>query len=600
MIARRRLHSLLCGCAVLLHLGIWPSQSGAAADPDKVLHAVFVAAETGFDPAVTRDLYSGQVIQVIFETLYTYDYLARPAKVVPQTTEAMPEISDGGKTYTIRLKKGIYFYPDPAFRGKRRELTMADYVYSFKRLFDPKLASPHSWLFEGKVIGLDEAAAKAKKTGSFDYDAPIEGFELVDRYTLRIHLKQPDFNLSMILAHEPTSAVAREVVEAYRDAMGLIPANPVGTGPYHLVDWVRGSRIVLDANPGYRGLIWNFNAGSDPEDPGIVAAMKGKHMPQVGRVDIRVMLEDQSRWLAFIGKQADLVELQGPLAPKAIYNGKLKPELAAQGIYLSRIIDPEISYNYWNMQDPVIGGLTKEKIALRRAIAMAYNAQEEIAIVWNGEAVALEFPIPPGVVGHDPNYRSSVRYDPKLANALLDKFGYKKGADGYRNLPDGKPLTIKYSARNDSNGQHQSEIWKKAYESIGIRMEGNIKPFPDLLKAEKQCELMSRNSPWIADYPDGDNFMQLFYGPNTHQNNNGCSQIPEYDQRYAASQKLPDSPERDRLYHEMARILEVYAPIRVGYARFRNMLAQPQVIGFKKHPILHCEWLYFDLAKEKK
>jgi len=601
MSARGGFHSLLWLGAILLNVGFWSARpAAAAADPDKVLHDVFVAAETGFDPAVVRDLYSGRVIQVVFETLYTYDYLARPSKVVPMTAEAMPEISNDGKTYTIRLKKGIYFYPDPAFGGKRRELTMADYVYSYQRLFDPKLASPHSWLFEGKVVGLDEAAAKAKQSGRFDYDAPVAGFELLDRYTLRIHLKQPDFNLSMILAHEPTSAVAREVVEKYRDAMGTIPANPVGTGPYHLVDWVRGSRIVLDANPGYRGLLWDFQAGTDPEDQAIVAAMKGKRMPLVGRVDIRIMLEDQSRWLAFIGKQSDLVELQGPLAPKAIYNGKIKPELAAQGIYLSRIIDPEISYVYWNMQDPIIGGLSKEKIALRRAIAMAYNAQEEIAIVWNGEAVALEYPIPPGIVGHDPNYRSSVRYNPRFANALLDKFGYRKGADGYRTLPDGKPLTIKYSARNDSNGQHQSEIWKKVYESVGIRMDGNIKPFPDLLKAEKQCELMSRNSPWIADYPDGDNFMQLFYGPNTHQNNNGCSKIPEYDRRYAASQKLQDGPERDKLYHEMARILEVYAPIRVGYARYRNMVAHAKVIGFKKHPILHAEWLYIDLDKDAK
>ena len=601
MSARRRWQTLLLWSAIVFNLGVCAAPpAGATADPGKVLHAVFVAAETGFDPAVTRDLYSGQVIQVIFETLYTYDYLARPAKVVPQTAEALPEISNGGKTYTIRLKKGIYFYPDPAFGGKRRELTMADYVYSYQRLFDPKLASPHSWLFEGKVIGLDEVAAKAKQAGRFDYDAVIAGFELIDRYTLRIHLKQPDFNLSMILAHEPTSAVAREVVEKYRDAMGVIPANPVGTGPYHLVDWVRGSRIVLDASPHYRGLTWDFSPGSDPEDQGIVAAMKGKRMPQIGRVDIRIMLEDQSRWLAFIGKQTDLLELQGPLAPKAIYNGKIKPELTAQGIYLSRIIDPEISYNYWNMQDPLIGGLSKEKIALRRAIAMAYNAQEEVAIVWNGEAVPLEFPVPPGIVGHDPKYRSSVRHDPKFANALLDKFGYKKGPDGYRSLPDGKPLTIKYSARNDSNGQHQSEIWKKTYESISIRMEGSLKPFPDLLKAEKQCELMSRNSPWIADYPDGDNFMQLFYGPNTHQNNNGCSKIPQYDQRYAASQKLPDGPDRDRLYHEMARILEVYAPLRVGYARYRNMVAHAKVVGFKKHPILHAEWLYIDINKDAK
>lgn len=593
----RRLPAL---CAALLALVAGPIEQAQAADPEKVLHAVFVAPETGFDPAITRDLYSAEVIQSIFETLYTYDYLARPAKLVPQTAAAMPEITDGGRTYTIRLKRGIYFQPDPAFGGKRRELTMADYVYSYERLFDPRLASPHSWLFQGKVVGFDEAEARAKKTGHFDYDTPIPGFELLDRYTLRIHLKQPDFNLGMILAHEPTSAMAREVVEKYRDAMGQVTANPVGTGAYRLAEWVRGSRIVLDAYPGYRGLTWNFQAGADPGDQAIVAAMKGKRMPQIGRIDIRVMVEDQTRWLAFVGKQVDLVELQGPLAPKALVNGKLRPELAAQGVQLSRIIDPEISYNYWNMQDPVVGGLSKEKIALRRAISMAYNVQEEIAIVWNGEAVPLDYPIPPGVVGYDPDYRSSVRFDPRLANALLDKFGYRKGADGYRTLPDGKPLTVTYSARADSNGKQQAEIWKKAYDSLAIRMKDNLMPFPDLLKAEKQCELMSRNSPWIADYPDGDNFMQLFYGPNTHQNNNGCSRIPEYDVRYEASQKLPDGPERNRLYHEMARILEVYAPIRMGYARYRNMLAQPNVIGFKKHPILHCEWLYFDMVKEKK
>ncbi|MFA7269996.1 MAG: ABC transporter substrate-binding protein [Sterolibacterium sp.] len=599
------LRLLLCW---LLTACAWPAQPALAADPGapkeiplggKVLRTVIGAAETGFDPALTRDLNSSLVLQSIFETLYTYDYLARPAKIVPLTATALPEIGDGGKTYTIRLKSGIYFYPDPAFGGKRRELTMADYVYSFRRLFDPRLASPHSWLFEGKIVGLDEAAAQAKKTGRFDYDAPIAGLELLDRYTLRIRLTHPDFNLSMILAHDPTGAVAREVVEKYRDGMGAVQANPVGTGPYRLAEWVRGSRIVLDANPDYRGLVWNFAAGSDPEDGAIVAAMKGKRLPQIGRVDIRVMIEDQSRWLAFIGKQIDLVELQGPLAPKAILKGRLKPELAAQGIRLSRNIDPEISYNYWNMQDSTIGGLAKEKIALRRAIAMAYNVQEEIDIVWNGEAIALQYPIPPGVNGHDPGYRSTVQYDPRLANALLDKFGYRKGADGYRTLPDGKPLTIKYSARADSNGKQQAEIWKKTFDSIGIRMIDDLMPFTELLKAEKQCELMSRNSPWIADYPDGDNFMQLFYGPNTHQNNNGCSSIPEYDKRYAASQKLPDGAQRDRLYHEMARILEAYAPMRLGYARYRNMLAQPNVIGYKKHPILHAEWLYIDMEKEK-
>lgn len=585
---------LLCGASMQASMA-----ATSPADPNKVLRYIFPAAETGFDPALTRDLYSAHVVQSVFETLYTYDYLARPAKLIPLTAAALPEVTDDGRTYTIRLKKGIYFMADPAFNGKRRELTMADYVYSYKRLMDPKLSSPHTWLFDGKVEGLDELAQQGKKTGRFDYDGKVSGFELLDRYTLRIHLKQADFNLGMILAHEPTSAVAREVIEKYRDAQGQVMANPVGTGPYQLTQWVRSSRIVLDANPDFRGTTWDFQAGSDAGDAAIVARLKGKKMPQIGRIDIRVIVEDQSRWLAFQNDEVDLFQLEGPLAPQALDQGKLRPALAKKGVQLSRIVDPESSYTYWNMTDPVWGGLAKDKIALRRAAAMAYNAQEEINIVWRDEAIALEYPIPPGVVGHDPHYKSSIQYDVPAANALLDKFGYKKGADGWRTLPNGKPLKIRYSARAESNGQHMSEIWKKAYDAIGIRMESDLRPFPDLLKAEKQCQLQSRTSPWIADYPDGDNFMQLYYGPNTGQNNNGCAKIPEYDKLYAESQKLPAGPERDLLYHKMARIMEVYSAQRLEYARYRDMLAQPRVIGFKKHPILHCEWMYFDIEPRK-
>jgi len=586
----------LCFAAAVALASIQPA---AAADPAKVLRTIFPAAESGFDPAIMRDLYSAKVVQSMFETLFTYDYLARPAKLVPLTAEALPEVSADGRTYTIRLKKGIHFHPDPVFGGVPRELVMADYVYAFKRLFDPKLASPHVWLFEGKIEGMRAVVERAGKSGTFDYDAKVVGFELVDQYTLRIHLTQPDFNLGMILAHEPTAAVAREVVEKYRDDSGQVMSNPVGTGPYRLAEWVRGSKIVLQANPGYRGSIWDFKAGDDPEDQKIVARMKGKKMPQIGRVEIAVMVEDQSRWLAFQDDQVDLFQLEGPLAPKALAKGALRPELAAKGVQLSRIVDPEITYYYWNMKDPILGGLTKDKIALRRAISMAHNVQEDIDIVWSGEAIALAYPIPPGVVGHDPAFKTSIAYDPVAANALLDKFGYRKGADGWRTLPNGKPITITYSARADGTGQQQLELWRKTYTSIGIRMVGDRRVFSELLKAEKGCQLQSRTAPWIADYPDGDNFMQLFYGPNTGQNNNGCVQIPEYDALYVASQKLPAGPERDRLYRKMARIMEIYSAQKMGYARYRNMLAQPRVIGFKKHPILHAEWMHFDIEPRK-
>lgn len=588
----------LCrGWVAALLLATLTAASGLApaADMNKVIRHVFPVAEEGFDPAAAHDLYSGTVEQVIFETLLTYDYLARPSKLVPLTAETLPEVTDGGKTYTLRIRKGIHFTPDPAFKGRKRELVAEDYVYSLKRLMDPRIHSPWTWLLEDKIVGLDELASAAKQSGKFDYDVRIAGLEAVDRYTLRIRLKQPDFDLPYVLAHEPTSAVAREVVETYADVGGRVMSNPVGTGPYRLTNWIRSSKIFLEANPDYRGFVWDFKPGSDPEDARLVAEMRGKKMPQVGRIEISIMEEDQSRLLAFQNGELDIMNLEGPLAPMVLTGAALKPGMQKNGVKLSRFVDPEVTYHYWNMTDPVVGGLSKEKIALRRAMAMAYNVDEEIRVVRNQQAIEAQYPVPPGVVGHDPAYRSSVKYDPAAANALLDKFGYKKGADGWRTLPDGKPLLIRYASRPDSLGRQQDEMWKKAFDSISIRMEVQKDKFPELLKLEKQCKLQMRTASWIADYPDGDNFMQLLYSKNIFQSNNACATIPEYDRLYEQSIRIPAGAERDKLYHEMTRIIETYAPWRLDISRYRNMLLQPRVLGYKKHPILHSEWKYIDV-----
>ena len=596
--AFRRIRIFLVLAAAAALAAIAPA--AAAADMNKVIRHVFPVGEEGFDPAAAHDLYSGTVEQAIFETLLTYDYLARPSKLVPLTAEALPQITDNGQTYTIKIKKGIYFTPDPAFKGVKRELVADDYVYSLKRLMDPAIKSPWTWLIEDKIVGLDDVAEKAKKGGKFDYNAKVAGLEAVDRYTLRIRLKQPDYNLSYVLAHEPTSAVAREVVAAYGDEGGRIMSNPVGTGAYKLAKWIRSSKIYLEANPDYRGFIWDFKAGTDPEDARIVAEMKGKKMPQVGRIEISIMEEDQSRLLAFQNGELDLMNMEGPLAPKVLNGGTLTPDMQKKGVRLSRFVDPEISYHYWNLMDPVVGGLTNDKIALRRAMAMSYPVEEEIRVVRNNQAIEAQFPIPPGVVGHDPNYKSGVKYDPAAANALLDKFGYKKGADGYRTLPDGKPLVIRYASRPDSLGRQQDELWKKAFDSIGIRMEVQKDKFAELLKLEKQCKLQMRTASWIADYPDADNFMQLLYGKNIYQSNNACAKIPEYDKLYEQSLKMTDSSERNRLYREMAKVIETYAPWRLDISRYRNMLVQPRVQGYKKHPILHNEWQYIDVSAPAK
>ncbi len=172
-------------------------------------------------------------------------------------------------TYIFRLKKGIFFTPDPAFKGKPRELTAADHAYGIKRLLDPKVKSPWRWLVDGKIVGASEAWEKATKTGRFDYEAPIAGLEVVDRYTLKIRLVQPDLRFLYALAVPNTAAVAREVVEAYGLDFG---AHPVGTGPYVLGEYKRSAKIVLARQSGLPGD--DVRAGG-PRAAGIAAGRGG-------------------------------------------------------------------------------------------------------------------------------------------------------------------------------------------------------------------------------------------------------------------------------------------------------------------------------------
>lgn len=566
---------------------------------NKILRVTFQAAETGFDPVRTSDYYSGMIDEAIYDTLLGYDYLARPAKLVPRAAEALPTVSADGKTYTVRIKKGIYFTDDPAFKGKKRELTAQDFAYSWRRFFDPKYRSPYAFLFTGKIVGLDALAEQAKKTSKFDYDAPVAGLQMPDRYTLVIRLTKPDVNFQYVLAFPLTSAVAREVIEAYGEESN---AHPVGTGPFFLKRYVRSSKIELTKNPGFRGMTWNFDPGDNPRFKEIAEKMRGKKLPAIDGVEISVMEETQSRWLAFQRGETDIEYQLWEVSPTFMTDdGRLKPEFERRGIKLDRIVDPEIIYMFFNMQDKIdgvpnpVGGFGKERMALRRAIMMAYKIKDQIRIIRKGQAVRAQYPIPPGVAGHDPQYRSSVVYDPRAANALLDRYGYKKGRDGYRHQPNGEPLVIRYTSTPTERDRQFDELMKRAFDSVGLQLEIRKERFPEYLKSQRRCRVMFGITAWLADYPDGDNFMQLLYGPNTGESNNACYRSAEYDKRYAKSRALHDGPQRDRLYHEMTRIMEIDGAWLLLDSRVRNSLQQPNVIGFTKHPALHAEWAYIDL-----
>lgn len=584
--------------AVLVWVLVSACHDAIAADPAKIIRIALPVAESTFDPLQQRDIYSAEITEAIFDAMLQYDYLARPPKLIPNTLEGMPEANAEGTEYTFRLRRGIYFDQDQAFQGKQRELTARDYAYSLRRHFDPRWRSPWLFQFEKKIVGADDVMERAKNTGKFDYDAPIEGIEVVDRYTLRIRLTHPDFTFLYVLATAPSAALAREVVERYADDIG---AHPVGTGPFRLADWKRSSRIVLEANPGFRILRFDAAPDDDPESQAIYTRNRGKLLPLVGRVEYDVVEEAQPRWLAFLNGEHDILErVPNEYINLAVPNGKLAPNLAKRGVSAHRGHEPALFYTVFNMEDPVVGGYTAEKIALRRAISFGFNRDAEIAVIRKGEAVPAEQPIGPGVAGYDPAFLNPLnRYDPPRARALLDLFGYvDRDGDGYRELPDGSPLSIEYASSSTLLDRQYDELWKRSMDAIGIRLTFRKATWPELLKAGQLGKLQLRTIGWLANIPDADNFLQLLYGPNTGQSNDSRFRLEAYDRVYRKAKRLPDSPERNNLYRELSRLAVVYAPWKLGVYRIETYLAQPWVSGYKPHPTMRSVLRYVDVNLE--
>ncbi len=573
--------------------------SAFAADKVKTIRFSFLVAETTFDPAKASDLYSGIIMEAIFDAPLTYDFLARPAKLIANTAVAMPEVSDNGKTYTFKFKPGIYFADDPAFKGVKREAISTDYAYALKRFYDPQLASPWLWYIDGKIIGGDEAKAAAKKSGKFDYDAPVAGIETPDKYTLRIRLKETDYNFIYIFGTVQTAALAREVIDANAADPG---AHPVGTGPFRLTEWKRSHKMVLEANPLYRENFYAAEPGDNPEAQDIYRQMKGKKLPQIQRVEVSVIEESQPRWLAFMNGETDYANAPTEFAGFAFPGGKLAPNLARLGMRGQRFVEPDLVYTYFNMEDPVVGGYTPDKVALRRAMWLGYNVMEEINVIRNGSAVKAESPVPPGVAGYDPAFRNPYgEYNPARANALLDMYGYiDRDGDGYRENPDGSQLVIEQSSTPDTTLKQFDELWRKNMDAIGLKMVFNKAKWPDLNKQSMLGKLAMWSQAWGADYPDAENFYQNLYSKNIGESNRAKFRLPAFDKLYEQARMMPPSPERTKLYSEMARLVAAYAPWIPSAHRLRSDVVQPWAIGYMKHPILNAPWLFMDVDETKR
>lgn len=598
MIDRRSWTSAILGTLALPAWAAGDPKGDARSPSGSILRVSFEAAETGFDPAKVSDLYSNRVNSHIFEALYRYDPLAVPVKARPLTALAMPQVSSDFRIWTITVQRGIFFADDPAFKGKKRELVAEDYVYSIKRFYDPINKSPaYSSLEDEGIVGLEELRQRAlRDKRPLDYDTPVEGLRALDRYTLQIRLKapRPRFLATTLCSSATYGAVAREVIEAYDDSL----AHPVGTGPYRLKAWRRSSRIELDRNPDYRPVFYDAEpAADDRQGQAWLARFKGRRLPFNDGVEIVVIDEGQPRWLSFLNGQIDFIRVPPEFTTHAMPNWKLAPNLARRGIQADRYVNSDFTMSWFNMEDPVVGGYTPDKVALRRAVGLAYNTEREIRNARRGAAVPAQAPMVPGCFGYDPSFRSEhSSHDPARARALLDLYGYvDRDGDGWRELPDGRPLVLQMATQASYFERQLDENWQKSLAEIGVRIKFTTAQWPENLKSARAGKLQMWGLGSTASTPDAQPAFNYMYGPSIGASNLARFKLPAFDAIYEKLSGLPDGPERAALFLEASKLLTAYMPYKMHVHRIYIQLAQPWITGFRQTLFRNEVWQYIEV-----
>jgi len=571
----------------------------------KTFRYAFLIAETGFDPPQLSDLYSRAVTGHIFDSLYRYDHLARPCVIKPNTALGMPEVADDFKTWTVRIQPGIYFADDPAFKGRKRELTAEDYVYSYKRFFDPSVKSPlYSNLAEDRMLGMAALREKAIKLKGqpFDYDQPVEGLRALDRYTLQFRLEQsrPRF-LYKLTGSDVFGAVAREVVEAYG---AQIMAHPVGTGPYQLDTWRRSSLIRLVRNPGFRELHYDAEpAADDAEGQALLARFKGRRLPMIDVVEISIIEAPQPRWLSFLNREFDFIfTLPEEFADQALPHNKLAPNLAKQKIQRYSVAAADRTLVAFNMEDPVIGGYEPAQVALRRALSLGMDIPAEINEVRHHQAIPAQSVVAPGNWGYDTRYKSEMSdYDVGRAKALLDLYGYlDRDGDGWRERPDGSTLVLQLASQPDARSRPYEELWERDTRRLGIKLNVISAQWPENLKAMRAGQLMIWQVSFNSTSPDVQDGLEMSYGPAAGGQGLAHFKLAAYDSVYRELQRLPDGPERVAQLRRAQALLAAYMPYRVRTHRIVSDMAWPWVVGYRR-PIFGTRfWEYLDIDEQQR
>jgi ABC-type transport system substrate-binding protein len=231
---------------------------------------------------------------------------------------------------------------------------------------------------------------------------------------------------------------------------------------------------------------------------------------------------------------------------------------------------------------------------------MGYDVNEEIRVLRQNQGLPATQVVPPNMTGHDPAYDGRLHHDPAAAKTLLDRFGYlDRDHDGFRELPDGKPLTLQMASSTAAQDRESDELWKKSLNAIGLRVEFVKQKWPDLLKAARLGQLQMWQLGNINTTPDGFGFFGLLYGRNAGFSNLSRFALPDFDRLYEKARAMPDGPERLAVERRMSELFNAYSPWVLTAFRYESVLVQPWLHGFKYNPTFQHPFAYLDVGPDR-
>ncbi len=544
------------------------------------------------DPARAPELGTINSIAPLYHQLLTYDYGSRPVRLIPYAATALPQLSADRRTYTLKLRPGLLFASHPSFGGRPRELVAEDFVYSWKRIADPAHSSMSWSALEGLIEGMDDAVGRARRESKpFDYTQAIAGLRATDRYTLEIRLTRPDPTFIYQLAFGGLSAVPREVVEAEGAEFSR---KAIGSGPYRVSRFQPGTRLDVVRNPDFKPLPWEFFAPNLPAEAPLAKLMRGRKVPMVDRVEMLRIPEPSTAVLALTRGEIDVIaSAQAAL----VFEGTaLKAPLREAGIRAERAPDQGMYLLLFNMRDPVIGGFSTAQIALRRAIAMAIDDAAWLRTFDQGVGTVRQHIIGPETAGHDPAYRNPNSFNPATANALLDRMGYARAADGWRRRPDGSPLELRMINGTSTESRRLAEFMKRSLDAIAVKVSFDSMPGGDRLKRLSTCQFQMTTMGFGGGPPDGVSAMGNFHSPSIGTVNFSCYKSDDFDRTYERLRVMAAGPERAPVFAALTALLDAHAPARILPSADDVTLIAPRVRGFAVNPFLPLPYYLLDVA----